>query len=286
MESEKILGMTGGAEFRFDLEKEALVELGNVDNLILFSEMQDRRTHYELLYSPESRCIPCQMEPVENSLLIKIPQMVDLSRNGMEQKYGKLPSNIVGSFDLQYQAPDFALLMSRLDGTLPRLVIDGKVFDVDLDSMKLIGKHADNSNAIDLLRCKRYLSDERRFLPQDSGNVVIRHLAGNNTPIIDPKFTCLYDLDTGQILGTSGLSNLPKNMVELQIPNEHELDPLYLSRRNGNGIDYQFLREFPIRQPVVEIVPAHRSLLLNEARQGYSNRLNKERERKTKGKGL
>ncbi|UZJ66632.1 hypothetical protein OKW96_16215 [Sphingobacterium sp. KU25419] len=91
MESEKILGMPGGAEFRFALEKEALVELGNADNLIRFSEMQDRRTHYELLYSPESRCIPCQMEPVENSLLIKIPQMVDLSRNGMERNTVSYP---------------------------------------------------------------------------------------------------------------------------------------------------------------------------------------------------
>ncbi|UZJ63939.1 hypothetical protein OKW96_16210 [Sphingobacterium sp. KU25419] len=176
--------------------------------------------------------------------------------------------------------------MSRLDGTLPRLVIDGKVFDVDLDAMKLIGSHADNSNVIDLRRCKRYLSDERRYLPQDPGNVVIRHLAGNNTSNIDPKFTCLYNLDTGQILEPSALSNIPKNMVELQIPNEHELDPLYLSRRNGNGVDYQFLREFPIRQPVVEIVPAHRSLLLNEARQGTYKRLQNKNERRNQGKGL
>lgn len=217
-----------GTKFIVDVAQGALIESGNPDNVILFDDMQDWGTHYSMCYNREWKNFPCELDAVENSTDVNIPQMARLDPEGMANKYGISIEAVNGKNDVDIMV-DNDWLEQRQKGFLPKINIAGNDFTVDVEYMELRAVN-DPSIRISLKGLSR--SDDYEH------------------------YTCFYHLPTRHVVAIDRtITELPKDVAMLKIPVESKLDPYAAAKQIGMDAK-QFLRAHPPKKDLqATVVP-------------------------------
>lgn len=218
-----------GTEFIVDVSKKELRQLDNPDNTISFDDMKDNVTHYTINYSRVEKNFPAPFQQGSQDVVeIDIPQMVQLDPIGMAQKHGITIEELQNKNDFDVIV-DQKLLSVRLSGMLPKINIAGHNFIVDLRLSELRPEN-DFSTKIDL-----------------------RNLDVSND---GEKFICFYEPSSKKVVEIdSTITELPKGVVMLEIPDEMKLDPVAVARQFGVD-EKSFLRKYPLQMQLdAKVVP-------------------------------
>jgi hypothetical protein len=127
----------------------------------------------------------------------------------------------------QPELSQLELVAWRLAGKLPHIDINGTDFTIDLRLRELRDRESP-WNSIDLTDLE----------PQLDGD--------GPSFFYDTKKHSLYELD-------GNLTELPENVVLVELPNEYILDPVAAARSVGYSDD-RFLGEYPIQQYLIAVV--------------------------------
>jgi hypothetical protein len=198
-----------GTKFLVDVELLELRQKDDPENTISFLSMEDRGTHYRIDYN------------VNEAYNVDIPPLKELDPEGMAAKYGCSIEDMKNKTDFEIMV-DQAALSKRLAGTLPEIDLAGHTFYVDWRYKELRAK--DDMAAIPL--------DLKRMDMNSDGTAYIcaYHLPSRSEYQIDVSTT-----------------ELPKDVVLVEIPYELKLDPVGVAREHGLR-DTALLRRFPILQ--------------------------------------
>lgn len=190
-------------EFLVDVENNSVRERSNPRNTYLMFQMNDLgKDGYSFEHYDES---------TGKSVMVDLPPLVTLDPGGMALKYNKSVEEIQGSSDFEVMV-DQDLLKKRItSGQLPTITIDDSIFYADA--------------RIDLLRPKDDFSTMGiRFDDLDDYYVV-----ETNT------YAFPYNPLTHEIgkLNYENITEYPKDLLFVEIPDVKVLDPVGWNRRNG-----------------------------------------------------
>lgn len=210
-----------GTEFVVDVRKNELRQKDNPANTISFHDMLDLGNSYTFSFDKTRKNFPAPFSPqTENIVKVNVPQMVHLDPSGMAEKYGFRLADLEGKNDFDIIV-DQKLLTERLNGILPLIKIAGHDFIIDLRL------------------------NELRPMDDFSTRINLKDLDVSND---GEKFLCFYHLPSKQVVDVSPtLTELPKDVVMLEIPNELVLDPVGIAKMNGLP-DSAFLKQYPIQK--------------------------------------
>jgi len=134
-----------GTEFVFDIEQIVLAEKANPNNRIYFHSMKDCRSHYEFLYSRETKNIHYANPISENRLfgherslgidgtpiVVKVPSIGEIDPVGMCRKYNCTLRDIKHKTDFEIIV-DQDIFTKRIDGYPVTIDLPGKKFEIDV----------------------------------------------------------------------------------------------------------------------------------------------------------
>jgi hypothetical protein len=214
-----------GTTFLVDIDKMELREKANPANVLYFSKMIDRRTHYEFGYDPLKKTwMRRQLSAggdVPGNYAI-LPQMKDLDPQGMAEKYGKTIAEISVSCDYELQVGQYPFRERLEKGRLPVIDIAGHPFSANMYLGKL---HPQGG----LLRDGISMDD-----------VFEHHLV--HTFFYHIPTQKEYQLPEGE---TAGMTSLPKDVVLVMLPGPARLDPVGLAIRHGVPLD-TYTKKYPL----------------------------------------
>ena len=94
-----------GTDFLVDIDKRSLIQVDDHNNTIDFIDLQDKGTHYEMLYDLRDKNSPPGIGPMDDQMIdVKIPPMVVLDPAGVADKYGLTVDELKGKADLDIMA--------------------------------------------------------------------------------------------------------------------------------------------------------------------------------------
>ncbi|SDF15698.1 hypothetical protein SAMN05216464_113148 [Mucilaginibacter pineti] len=209
-----------GTDFAADIDRMALVQIGNSANEISFiNDMKDLGTHYQLLYLPDKISAAQALFDKNKVVEIRVPPLVQLDPEGMAEKYGCPIADLAGKTDFEVMV-DQELLGRRLAGELPQIEICGDKYFVDLRLNQL--RHEDFNPQINMKRLD---------------------LSSDGT-----TYQAFYQPLIKQVVEPDhNLTAIPEGLVMIEIPNELKLDPVGAARKYGLE-EKDVLRMFPIQK--------------------------------------
>lgn len=219
----------GNTTFKVDVMNAALIDTSHPRNVIFFNEMQDKESCYEFTYNTSIQNLPTSWSDPTKDISVKIPQMVELDRIGIAEKFNLNPWDIPKK-DVEL-ACDPGLLEYRLTAAfLPRIAIDKDEFVVDLASNTLIMAKDRNTR------------------------LNIRHMDEDDDNLFYYQF--YYHQPSKTIVSISEMSTmLPKDVVQVKIPHRNMLDPVIAAREHRISIK-EFVNTYPIQKKLkAEVIP-------------------------------
>jgi len=238
MEEKKERGLLlAGTMFLFDVENARLREQQDPHNTIPFNKMKDTGRGYYFNYDLNLKNIARGDARDEDVVRITTPMMIELDAKGMAQKYGVAVSALKGLSDLDLIA-DRQLLARRLNGNLPSIDLAGlESFNIDLQAGVL---------------------SSRTFI----GSIIkLKDLTIMGTP--ENKYVGFYDLKARKVVDVdaSTITQLPENVVFIEVPPMEKLDPVGLARLQGLE-DLYHVRQFGIERDLsIKITPLENTIL-------------------------
>jgi len=229
-----------GVIFIVDAAKDALIELSDFKNELHFSEMAYTDTHYRLQYQPDYRRMATERDVTEGRYItIKLPHLTALDPEGMAQKYGKEPADLLGKTDYEVMV-DSAAVAQRMKGELPRVEILGQTFYADLRMQSLRPK--DDFSTPGLL-----VKDLNSFLSPDGTHYRVP---------MDLESRKIYPVEWEK------LTDIPRGVMLVDIPTIERLDPVGFAREHQIN-PRQFLRNHPPKQEQsAETVPWSETMVM------------------------
>lgn len=212
-----------GTDFYIDINSQSLTEINEPTNIILFSDMHDKLTHYEMRYQRGLRNWPEGVEPLEESTAIKIPQMTALDPVRMAKRYALTVQDISGKSDFEVMV-DINAYNRRMGGELPTIDFDGHRYQVDLSLQRLRSLYGIFYDDIPFSQIGAYYDREnkRYVIP------------------FDPETCSIPKIDYGK------MDRLPDGMHIYSFPHESELDRMAWNIREGHNIHYR-LKEYGLK---------------------------------------
>ncbi|KEQ30190.1 hypothetical protein N180_06580 [Pedobacter antarcticus 4BY] len=198
-----------GTDFFIDVESLSLKERANENNFIPFGYMADVPGGYEFEYGLDSRNIHTIWTD-EESVRIKIPELVELDPFGMSQRYQVSMEQLKGKTDFEIMVDQQAFDLRVNKGVLPTIDIAGDLFYVVLDKDRLIPKDDPQSVGIPM----------PSFIQYDQ-------VLGENVFAYDPKKREIKELDYLKI------TEIPKNLIAVRLPYSFSLDPVGWNWQNN-----------------------------------------------------
>jgi len=199
-----------GTEFIVDVSKLELREKSNPSNVISFSEMRHLGDRYQFTYSLHDKNTPSFFNGGTDNITVSVPSLVSLDPIGMAVRYGDGKRGIEGKSDLDLMV-DQEALKHRLMGFLPTIDIAGHTFYVDLRMDRLRPKDDFLSNGVSFRDIDHCYDDQRHVY----------------TFPYNPKTHEFQDIDGDT------LTAIPKELLAVEIPHEHFMDPVGLNRKMG-----------------------------------------------------
>lgn len=215
-----------GTPFYVDVEDMALKQLGDSDNVIYFSSMEDKGSHYEFPYDLDTKTMPGAFQVVRTNVIkVEIEQMARLDPQGMALKYGKTLSEVSGKSDYEVIV-DQKLLEARKANILPVLDINNDEFYVDVENEKLIALRN---------------PDHQLFFSGLSGNIIDGNIKG------------FYHVRRQEFIAIEWATKVyPTDVVYMEIPyNYRTLDPIYTAKAYSPEGARAFLCANPPKEKLV-----------------------------------
>ena len=120
-----------GAEFIVDTGKYELREVGNPANTISFHDMIDTGSYYSFQFDKKENKMLTPFKPItQDTVTVRVPQLVELDPIGMAEKYGLSVADLNGKSDFDIMI-NSKLLNERKNGILPTIRIAGHEFIID-----------------------------------------------------------------------------------------------------------------------------------------------------------
>jgi hypothetical protein len=218
-----------GTSFEVDIDKQVLRQTNDKNNEISFiHDMQDQGAFYHLLYDLDEKKTAHDLLDQNRVKVVKVPQMTDLDREGMADKYHVPPELVMGKSDFEIIV-DQHVLDQRLKGILPQINLAGEMFTIDLRLQELR-----NSNFFfPVISLKSFELTNDGWHYEAYYHPVMKQVVE-----LDPK-----------------LLEFPEGVVKLKIPNEIGLDPVAAARAYGMD-ERELLRRYPIQKDLkAEVIP-------------------------------
>lgn len=191
-----------GTDFMVDIEKLKLTEKSNENNHLPFGYMSEVSGGYEFDYGLKSRNIH-NIWTDEESVRVKIPELVELDPLGMSEKYKVPVEHLKGKTDFEIMVDQQAFDLRVNKRVLPTIDIAGDVFYVDLDKERLIPKDNPASEGIPLPSFAQY-----------------DQVLGDNIFAYDPKSCEIKKIDY-----LKGIE-IPEGLIAVQLPYSFSIDPV------------------------------------------------------------
>jgi hypothetical protein len=218
-----------GTSFEVDIDKQVLRQTNDQSNEISFiNDMQDQGAFYRLLYDLDEKAAVHDLFDENRVKVITVPQMTDLDREGMAEKFSLPPELVIGRSDFELIV-DQQALDQRLGGVLPQIDLAGEKFTIDLRLHEL--RHAANFHPVISLKSFELTNDGWHY-------EAYYHPVMKQVIDLDPK-----------------LLEFPEGVVKLKIPNELGLDPVATAREYGMD-ERELLRRHPLQKDLkAEVIP-------------------------------
>lgn len=228
MERQLPIYMIEGTAFIVDIEQGALIEQANPVNIIYFSELSNKGTHYEMLYDLRDKNWPPGVGPMDEQMVnVRIPYMTVLDPEGMDLKYNKNIDEVKDKTDFEIII-DQDLYKRRLSGHLAVIEIMNHPFYVDVRMDSLRPK--DDFTTLGI----RYSEIEDYIHPDDQRYWIPYHPSSHTVKEID----------------TENITAIPKDIFLIEIPTLEKLDPVGYARHHGFDIE-QIVMANPIEKNMV-----------------------------------
>lgn len=217
-----------GTDFLVDVIKEELLEKDNPKNVMSIELMHYAGERgYSFYYDLNKKNFPDIDRIIEFGLSedmpeIKIPELKSIDPLGTAEKYNVSLEQVKAKSDFELSIKQGSLHDLRLNkGILPTLEIAGYTFYVDLQMNKLRPKDDFKSKGIDFTEIKDYYDRDRR------------------------AYVIPYNPITHQFQEINGfaLTELPKDIIMVQFPNQYELDIVGWDKKHGNSLTNQYLKQ-------------------------------------------
>ncbi|MES2457845.1 MAG: hypothetical protein V4594_19965 [Bacteroidota bacterium] len=221
-----------GTKFIVDVANDELKQLDNPDNTIWFPHMQDRITHYVLAYDLEKKTrLPYS---TDTTIEVNIPTLISLDPQGMAETYNINIKDLAGKTDYEIIV-DQKNLALRSNGKKPELDITGDIFIIDMERDTL------------QLKKKPEVSLALADFDHDGREDII-------TAFYHTRTKSLTEID-------AGIHELPEHIVQIKIPEEIQLDPVYAALEF-----HQDFRSFLRNKPLIlcrkaEVVPLEKTYI-------------------------
>lgn len=221
-----------GTAFVVDVDLLELRQKENPNNTISFLDMEDKGTHYLVLYDKvEKKQLPFEPDNIDPNHIVAaiVPPLKELDPEGMALRYGCTVQEMAGKTDYEIMVHQDTLL-KRLAGELPQTTIYGHTFYFDWRLKELRAK------------------DDMQATPLNFKNMAMN---SDGTAYI-----CAYHIPTKSEYHIDvSATKLPENVVFLEIPYELKFDPVGVAREYGLE-DTALLRRFPIPKVIeVKVTP-------------------------------
>jgi hypothetical protein len=220
-----------GTPFFVDVMNNEFKERDDASNTIPFGAMFYLRDHYLMQYDPTTknyvRHDRYNHPDIKN---IQIPSLTQLDIETLALKYGLKAEDLQDKRDFEIIV-DQRVFLDRLKGKLPQIEIQGHVFDVDVETEMLRSKEDHTANPIrftDMRGDGLYVSQSYRFY-------------------YDTQLHQQVEPDIETII------ELPKNVVQVEIPSLERLDPYGYAKLKGFSIEDHLIRCPP--QARLKVVP-------------------------------
>ncbi len=231
METEYPVVTIDGTDFLFDIDKIVLIEQSNPGNRIYFHSMKDCRSHYEFLYSRETKNIHYANPISENRLfgnerfldgggapiVVKVPTIGEIDPAGMCRKYNCTLEDIRTKTDFEIMVNQ-EIFTKRLDGYPVTIDFPGKKFEVDVAN-NLLRPHDGVGECVYLNAMYPYYSVER-----DAFNLFYN------------KEECRFE----NPFQDGRWEKHPERIV-VEVPRLFELDPMGSNFAYGNRASYRLM---------------------------------------------
>ncbi|WP_214226627.1 hypothetical protein [Pedobacter sp. B4-66] len=205
-----------GTMFFYDV---AFAELRQKDeplNTISIYDMTNMGTHYEGKYSPVHKCLS---EYGANTMLIKVPQMVEADAEGIAIKYN-IEITQVPKQDRDLRCSE-TLFQERLLGVLPTAMIKKDEYTYD------------------------WRLRELRLTKEPWRNISLRDLDMDRT---GHKYFFFYHIPSKTKIDLpENITELPPDVVLVALPFELHIDPVAVARENGLD-ERTFINFYPVQK--------------------------------------
>lgn len=196
-----------GTQFTVDIEKEELKQVDNPKNTIPFEQMVIHNGELSFFYDKVEKIVSPIWED-GRTIEVVLPQRTLLDPVGMSEKYDVPLDDIRSKTDYEVMV-DEDLVKKRLSGFQPVIDIAGHPFFVNI-KFRYLNPKDDPTTFIDLRQLSESRDGERyRFF-------------------YDPKERKVIEVDPG-------ITEIPTNLLVLEIPADHRLDPVGMARNEGMG---------------------------------------------------
>jgi len=210
-----------GTTFLIDVALAELREKDNPYSCISFYSMDNAGDHYTFEYDTLRKAIVAPFDmalPTDKIIRVELPMMVALDPAGMALKYGidkaQLPDH-----DSEFKC-DESIVKKRLSGILPTVNICDEPYIVDLRLGEL-RKVKDPNSSIVLDKLEMSANGE--------------------------KYLCFYDTINKEVVQIPDtVTEMPKHVVMVHIPNEIYLDAVAVARQFGEE-DTALINRYPLQ---------------------------------------
>ncbi|MCT4317832.1 hypothetical protein [Elizabethkingia anophelis] len=191
-----------GTNFIVDIENLQLREKSDENNVIPFGYMSEVSGGYEFEYGVESKNIH-NIWIDEESMRVKIPELVELDPLGMSIRYNMPLDELKGKNDFEVMVDQKAFDLRVNKGMLPTIDIAGDIFYVVLDKDQFIAKDDPKSIGMQIPSFEQY-----------------DQVLGENIFAYDPKNRRIKQLDYLKI------KEIPKDLIAIKLPFSFNMDPV------------------------------------------------------------
>jgi hypothetical protein len=207
-----------GTIFFYDVSFAELRQKDEPLNTISVYDLTNMGTHYEGKFNPVHKCLS---EYGENTILIKVPQMVEADAEGIAIKYN-LEIKEVPKLDRDLRCPEI-LYQDRIKGILPHVTIGEDDYTVD------------------------WRLKEIRLTNEPWRSISLRDLDMDRT---GHKYLFFYHLPSKtKIELPETITELPSDVVLVTLPFELHIDPVAVARENGLD-ERTFINFYPLQKQV------------------------------------
>lgn len=215
-----------GIPFQVDVDYDLLRHSNDHRNIIEFSDLVDKGTHYELRFDPIAETADIYGDGGKGLEKVKVPPMVQLDPERVARKYNLKVSDLPRRDSELRTDPEW--FRQRKMGRQPTIRIYGHTYFVNLN--------------FGILEPKNLLADQIR----------LRELQRDPT---NTFYFAMFDTQKQAVIPFDDkIKSIPKNAVMIKIPHERILDP-FVRLRNMGWEDFpERLGKFPVRYDMEAMV--------------------------------